>query len=458
MTFWNNLSNDIRILLVLAAYCLPFMLMTGVYTFRDAKRCGRNPVKWTFISVFGPCLLGFIIYLLTRDPNSVLECANCETPVKMSDTVCAKCGAHLQPVCPECGNAVDVRWKQCPNCGGAVDAQLEIIAPVRRTNRMLWQILIAIILVPSLLVGFVSFSMSWNATNNLFLTRYDTQAELVDGFLDIAYYDTDAWYGFTRRNVDGSTVSVKQGFDYVIEKTAADGTEETINWKVASGGVYNAPWGKYADLHGETFHELVGNLNTGEVQTWGAYYRNEQDQIYLYQLQWGNAPTDKQNLHYRTELFYDDQGRIIKQLQENEEYNAYFTLLELSPEESNLRYVTYTYDASDNVIRSEQFDYLDEMVGYTDYTWAMDDTIRIARNYDAGGTLLDHSVSQFNEEGKLLRQEFYDETGNLCYTVEFDYDPVSYLLLPNKMLIIVTFWATLMLVTVLMLLPWKKKR
>lgn len=457
MMFWNNLSNDIRILLVVAVYCMPFMIMTGVYTYRDAKRCGRNPINWTLISTFGPCLLGFIIYLMTRDPNKVVECAKCGTPVKIGDTVCTKCRSKLQPVCPDCGSVVDSQWKLCPNCGGAVDAKVEVIRPVQRANRLLWKILIAIILIPILLLGMLSVSMNVNATNQMFLTRYNTQTELVNGFLDIAYYETDAWHGFTRTNADGSMVSLKQGFDYLIEKTAIDGTKEVMTWDSASGGIMNAPWGKYSDLEGETYHEFTGNLDTGEVQTWGAYYRDDQGRINLYQLKWGNAPREKQNLHYRTELFYDNQGRIVMQLQENEAYDEYFTLIELSPEESDLRYVTYTYGEEGNVIRSEQFNYLDEMVCYTEYAWAMDNTIRIAKNYSTDGTHQDHSVSQFDEEGRLLKQEFYDADGALSYTVEFDYDPVSYLLLPANMMILVLVWCLLMLVTVLMVLPQKKK-
>lgn len=458
MTYWNNLSEDIRILLVLAAYCLPFMLMTGVYTYRDTKRCGRNPVKWTLISVFGPCLLGFVIYLLTRDPSRVLECANCEAPVRASETVCSKCGTALRPVCPDCGGAVDARWKLCPNCGGAPDTQSEVIAPVRRSSRMLWKILAAIILVPALLIGFFSFFMNLDASNNLFLTRYDTQAELVDNFLDIAYYDTDAWYSFTRTNADGSTVSVKQNFGFQVERTGADGNVEVENWYAAAGGVIKHYYGKYGEVHGQSYHELLGGLDDGETPAWGNYFTDEQGRLYLYQLTWGNAPSEHQNCHYRTELTYDDQDRIIKQLQEDEQVNEYYSLIDQTPEETNLRYVTYTYDESGNVIRAEQYNYLDELVGYTEYTWAMDGTLRIAWSYAPDGTPLDYSVSRFDTQGRLEYQEFYNADGALSYTVEFDYDLVSYLLQPGTLLILAILWGVLMLITVLMVLPQKKRK
>lgn len=458
MTYWNNLSEDIRILLVLAAYCLPFMLMTGVYTYRDAKCCGRNPIKWTLISLLGPCLFGFVIYLLTRDPNRVLECAICEAPVRTSDTVCAKCGTALRPVCPECANAVDTQWKLCPNCGVAVDAHIEVIAPVRRSSRMLWQILTAIILIPALLLGFFTVFMNLNGNNNLFLTRYDTQARLVDGFLDAVYYDTDVWYSFTRTNMDGSTVSVKQNFGFQVERTGTDGIVEVENWYSAAGGVSKHYYGEYEELHGQTYHELEGSLNNGETLAWGNYFTDEQGRLCLYQLTWGNSPSEHQYYHYRTELTYDDQGRIIKQLQENEECDEYFTLIELTPEESDLRYVTYTYDESGNVLRSEQYNYLDELVGYTEYTWAMDGTIRLAQSYNPDGTPIDYSVSRFDTQGRLEYQEFYNADGALSYTVEFDYDFVSYLLQPGTLMILIILWCVLMLVTVLMVLPQKKHR
>lgn len=444
-------------MLVLAAYCLPFMLMTGVYTYRDSKRCGRDSVKWAVISAFGPCFLGFVVYLLTRDPNGLLVCANCGTPVKGSDTVCPNCGTGLRLVCPECGGGLEAHWKLCPHCGSGGGRYAAVTPPVRRTNRTLWQILLAMILVPVILVGAVGFIVNRSINQNHFLTRYNTQGELVDEFLDIAYYDTDQWHSFTRTNADGSMVSVKQGYDYRIERTASDGKLEVYNWKVSHSTVANGPWGKYADLNGEGISELAAGTGFGEVQVQGHYYRDDQGRINLYQLKWGGRPQEHRHSHYRTELRYDEQGRIVLQLQENEEYDEFFTLLELSPEAADQRYETYTYGENGKVAHSRRFNYRDELVGFTDYTWAMEDTIRISRSYDGEGHSLGYSISQFDGVGRLLRQEFFDGQGNRSYGVEFDYDPVSYLLLPVNMMTLAIVWCELMVVTVLILIPKKKE-
>lgn len=315
--------------------------------------------------------------------------------------------------------------------------------------------LLIIVLVPLIITSlalFAGFYLSKNTTNNYFLTRYNTQAELVSDFLDIVYYDTDTWYRFLRTNADGSTVSVSRGYDYHIEKTVADGTQSSEDWDAVSGGVYNAPWGKYADLQGDVFYEVVGSANTGDIQTRGYYYKNDQGLINLYQLSWGNKPTQHQNDYYRTELFYDDQARIVKQLQENEKRDEYRSLLDLTPEESALRYVSYSYDSEGKVIRAEQYNYKNELVSYTDYVWEYDYSVSIACSYDVNDNPIKRCENHFDNNGRLHIQKFYDGPGNLQYTVEFFYDVASFMYLPNNIMILSAIWIGSTLLTGLYIL------
>ena len=89
------------------------------YVNRDAKRRGMNAFLWTVVVlIFLPTwgLIGFIIYLLLREPLPY-ACPQCGTTVGARFNFCPNCKCNLHPACPQCKNEVGELDKFCPFCG-----------------------------------------------------------------------------------------------------------------------------------------------------------------------------------------------------------------------------------------------------------------------------------------------------------------------------------------------------
>lgn len=154
-------GKSIILMLVVLAVFLTIPVLTGVYVYRDAKRRRMNAVLWTLIAVAAPALIGFIIYLLVRGGYSDLECAQCGTRVTERYVVCPQCGAKLRPACPNCAAPVERDWKVCPHCAAPLDGvQADVAPPLRRQDRTLNKILIAVIVVPALLIVFAVLGLA----------------------------------------------------------------------------------------------------------------------------------------------------------------------------------------------------------------------------------------------------------------------------------------------------------
>ena len=456
MTFLKSLSDDARILLLLAAFWTPVMLMSGVYAFRDARRCGRNPALWALISAFAPCLMGLIAYLITRDPNSALACPECDTPVTSANLICPTCGVRFSHSCESCGSRVEPSWKSCPVCAAPLNADDAVVTPIPHTSKMLRQILTAAIVIPALLMGTVAGIMNLTGENGYFLTRYDTDATVIDDFWDIAYFDADEWFTITHANADGSSVRLQKYFgNYRITRIAPDGSTEQSEWEAAAGGTGRHKWRGYDEIWGEHYLEMQVLSDGLRDVAEGSYFYNENGQLFLYQVREGY---EKRTVpRYCVSLFYDESGRLIRQQLEDEQEDQWHSLLTLTPEEANLRYESYTYDSSGHVSRAEQYNHLDELRFYTDYLFSADGNIRVANTFTPDGELTATSVSQFDGTGQLMKQEFYDADGTLTHTVEFGNDVVSFLLLDSSTIILAGLWCLTMLITILMLLPEKKR-
>lgn len=137
--------------IVLLLCCLPVLI--GVYVYRDAKSRGMNAVLWTLIALLAPTLIGLLIYLLVRGSYSNLRCARCGAPVTVQYVSCPQCGARLRATCPGCAAPVEPGWKVCPRCAAPLPEQPEdLCTPVRKQDRVLPKILLAVILIPVLLI------------------------------------------------------------------------------------------------------------------------------------------------------------------------------------------------------------------------------------------------------------------------------------------------------------------
>jgi hypothetical protein len=89
------------------------------YVNRDAKRRGMNAFLWTVVVlVFLPTwgLIGFIIYLLLREPLPY-PCPQCAATIGARFNFCPNCKCNLHPACPQCKNEVGELDKFCPYCG-----------------------------------------------------------------------------------------------------------------------------------------------------------------------------------------------------------------------------------------------------------------------------------------------------------------------------------------------------
>lgn len=155
-----SIRTVIFFLFVLAAL-LTVPILIGVYVYRDASRRGMNAVLWTLIAVASPGLIGFIIYLLIRGNYPDLQCPQCAEPVSEQYAVCPHCGAKLHPTCPNCAFPVEPDWKVCPKCTTPLDGiEIHHTPPLRRRDRTLSKILIAIIAAPVALIVLAVFGLT----------------------------------------------------------------------------------------------------------------------------------------------------------------------------------------------------------------------------------------------------------------------------------------------------------
>jgi hypothetical protein len=110
--------------------------MTG-YVNKDAKRRGMSSALWTLVVlVFVPgyLVLGFIIYLLMREPLPY-QCPQCAATVGARFNFCPNCKCNLHPSCPNCKHEVGEADKYCAYCGQDLAAGSTAVAePVARSS------------------------------------------------------------------------------------------------------------------------------------------------------------------------------------------------------------------------------------------------------------------------------------------------------------------------------------
>ncbi len=95
-----------------------FIFMVG-YVNQDAKRRGMHAGLWTFLVLVlmpGYFVLGFIIYLLMREPLPY-NCPQCGATVGARFNFCPNCKCNLHPACPQCKREVAETDKYCAYCG-----------------------------------------------------------------------------------------------------------------------------------------------------------------------------------------------------------------------------------------------------------------------------------------------------------------------------------------------------
>ena len=106
---------------IIAGASLVFAIMVFLvgYVNKDAKRRGMHSALWTFLVLVlmpGYLVLGFIIYLLMREPLPY-DCPQCGAKVDARFNFCPNCKCNLHPACPQCKREVAETDKFCAYCG-----------------------------------------------------------------------------------------------------------------------------------------------------------------------------------------------------------------------------------------------------------------------------------------------------------------------------------------------------
>ena len=99
-----------------------YLFLVG-YVNKDAKRRGMHSGLWTFLVIVltpGYFILGFIIYLLMREPLPY-NCPQCGVTVGARFNFCPNCKCNLRPACPNCKREVGETDKYCAYCGKDLD-------------------------------------------------------------------------------------------------------------------------------------------------------------------------------------------------------------------------------------------------------------------------------------------------------------------------------------------------
>jgi len=94
------------------------IIFLAVYVNQDAKRRGMNSAVWTLVVLIlmpGYLVLGFIIYMLMREPLPY-PCPKCSTTVGAKFNFCPNCKTNLHPACPQCKQEIAETDRYCPYC------------------------------------------------------------------------------------------------------------------------------------------------------------------------------------------------------------------------------------------------------------------------------------------------------------------------------------------------------
>lgn len=148
------------------ALFLVLPILIGVYVYRDANRRGMNAPLWTLIAALAPSGIGLIIYLVVRSDFNSYECPNCKAPVLEEYSACPNCGTSLKAACANCGNALASGWQNCPHCGEPVPPDTVFPIIPKPKDNGLGNILVSIILIPTLVIGILIFGLASFRSSN----------------------------------------------------------------------------------------------------------------------------------------------------------------------------------------------------------------------------------------------------------------------------------------------------
>ena len=207
------------ILLIYLAIFIGIPVLIGVYVYRDAKDRGMNAALWTLIAMCAPALIGFIVYLIVRGSYSDMKCPQCKTAVTEHYISCPNCGTKLKATCSNCFTPVEAGWNVCPKCASTLQEHYDdVSAPIRKKDKTLGKILLAVILIPVLLIVVMVLSLStFSATSggtgvtSLPIDEYlqEVNQPQIEEWLDNCGENYDHAYGLKHESTLGEQVMVQ---------------------------------------------------------------------------------------------------------------------------------------------------------------------------------------------------------------------------------------------------------
>lgn len=207
------------ILLIYLAIFIGIPVLIGVYVYRDAKDRGMNAALWTLIAMCAPALIGFIVYLIVRGSYSDMKCPQCKTAVTEHYISCPNCGTKLKATCSNCFTPVEAGWNVCPKCASTLQEHYDdVSAPIRKKDKTLGKILLAVILIPVLLIVVMVLSLStFSATSggtgvtSLPIDEYlqEVNQPQIEEWLDNSGENYDHAYALRHESTSGEQVMVQ---------------------------------------------------------------------------------------------------------------------------------------------------------------------------------------------------------------------------------------------------------
>lgn len=94
----HYLSGVIILGALVSIAVLAMVVLLGIWTYRDAKLKGLNPILWTAVVLLVPGYIGLILYLIVRTDAKVVTCSACGAEVNGKEQFCSNCGQTLVPV------------------------------------------------------------------------------------------------------------------------------------------------------------------------------------------------------------------------------------------------------------------------------------------------------------------------------------------------------------------------
>lgn len=118
----------VGLLFILICYCA-VALIAAIWVAIDSKRRDMNGLVWGLITFFMPVLIGFLIYMIIRNPIITLKCPKCKEILPKNTNMCPSCGTEVNVICSQCKTPIKKGYTICHNCGERFDENVQ--QPIR---------------------------------------------------------------------------------------------------------------------------------------------------------------------------------------------------------------------------------------------------------------------------------------------------------------------------------------